>query len=288
MDPGPKSVWAVAAELGEGPIWIDEALWFVDIKKKQLHCFDPGTGSKRSWTAPEQVGFVVPRARGGLIVGLQSGLWSFDPEAGSFAPIVAVDAHHGNNRLNDAVVDAQGRLWFGTMHDGETDSTGAFYLYAGGQLQETGLSGICITNGPAISPDGRTLYWVDTLSGTISAAEVRDGGRLGQSRLLVTIQSAEGYPDGPTVDAEGCIWIGLYRGWAARRYSPAGELLQTVTFPVSNITKVALGGPAGTTMFATTARQMLTAEQLREQPQAGSLFAMSSNVRGLPCYAVRD
>ena len=284
----PQSVWPVAAELGEGPIWIDDVLWFVDIKKQQLHRFEPVSGSKQSWTAPEQVGFVVPRARGGLIVGLQSGLWSFEPATGSFAPIVAVDAHHNNNRLNDAVVDAQGRLWFGTMHDGETDKTGAFYLYADGQLLETGLSGICITNGPAISPVGRTIYWVDTLGGTIFAAEVQEGGRLGHSRLLATIPSAEGYPDGPTVDAQGCIWIGLYAGWAARRYSPEGELLQTIEFPIANITKIAFGGAAGTTMFATTARQMLTAEQLRGQPQAGDLFAMPGTVRGLPCYAVRD
>jgi sugar lactone lactonase YvrE len=288
MGPEPQSVWPLAAELGEGPISIDGALWFVDIKKHQLHRFDPATGEKRSWTAPEQVGFVVPRARGGMVVGLQSGLWSFDPEAGAFEQIVAVDAHHENNRLNDAVVDAQGRMWFGTMHDGEQDKTGSFYVYADGQLQETGLSGICITNGPAISPDGRTLYWVDTLGGTISAAEVQDGGQLGPSRLLAAIASDEGYPDGPTVDAEGCVWIGLYAGWAARRYSPAGELLQTVEFPVANITKIAFGGPEGTTLFATTARQMLSAEQLLEQPQAGDLFAMPSQVGGLPCYAVRD
>lgn len=288
MEGGPQSVWPLAAELGEGPLWAGDALWFVDIKKRQLHRFDPATGTGQSWTAPEQVGFVVPRASGGMIVGLQSGLWSFDPATGAFAMIVAVDAHQPNNRLNDAVVDAQGRLWFGTMHDGETDRTGAFYLYAGGQLRETGLSGICITNGPAISPDGRTLYWVDTLGGTISAAEVQDGGLLGESRVLVTIASADGYPDGPTVDAEGCLWIGLYAGWAARRYSPEGELLQTISFRVANITKVAFGGADGRTLFATTARQMLTAEQLLEQPQAGDLFAMPSIVRGLPCFAVRD
>lgn len=288
MGPQPHSVWALAAELGEGPVWIDGALWFVDIKKHHLHRFDPASGDKRSWTAPEQVGFVVPRARGGMIVGLQSGLWAFDPQAGSFEQIIAVDAHHENNRLNDAVVDAQGRLWLGTMHDGEQDRTGSYYLYAEGELRETGLSGICITNGPAISPDGKTLYWVDTLGGTISAASVEEGGRLGLSRLLATIPSAEGYPDGPTVDADGCVWIGLYAGWAARRYSPTGELLQTVEFPVANITKVAFGGADGTTLFATTARQMLSAEQLLEQSQAGDLFAMSSPVRGLPCFAVRD
>ena len=284
----PRSVWSLGAQLGEGPLWIEGALWFVDIKSRQVHRFDPATDKRQSWTAPEQVGFIVPRASGGMIVGLQSGLWSFDPTTGAFGPIVEVDAHLPNNRLNDAVVDAHGRLWFGTMHDGETDPTGSFYCYAEGKLSATGLEGISITNGPAIAPDGRTLYWVDTLGGTVSAAAIEADGRIGESRLFAQILPAEGYPDGPTVDADGCVWIGLYAGWEARRYSPAGELIERVRFPVANITKVAFDGADGGTLFATTARQLLDEDQLRLQPQAGDLFAAPTSIKGLPCFAVRD
>jgi xylono-1,5-lactonase len=284
----PQSVWPLGAELGEGPVWIDGALWFVDIKKRQVHRFDPATGERGNWTAPEQVGFLVPRASGGMIAGLQSGLFAFNPASGSFELIVRVDADRPNNRLNDAVVDAKGRLWFGTMDDGEKEKTGSFYCYAGGRLRLTGLTGISITNGPAISPDGRTLYWVDTLGGTISAATIDPDGQLVDSRPFVSFQPDEGYPDGPTVDAEGCLWIGLYAGWQARRYSPGGELLQTIRFPVANITKVAFGGPDRRTLFATTARQLLSEEQLAEQPQAGDLFMLPQQVQGQPCPAVRD
>ena len=282
------SVWNLAAELGEGPIWIDGALWFVDIKRHKVYRFNPASDERRSWDAPEQVGFIVPRASGGLIAGLASGLFAFDPESGAFERIVAVDEETPSNRLNDGVVDPAGRLWFGTMDNGERGKTGAFYCYAGGQLRTTGLTDIAITNGPAVSPDGRTLYWVDTLERTISAAPIRDDGSLAPSRPFAAIPEGAGNPDGPSVDSEGCVWIALYGGWEARRYSPSGDLVASVPFPAANITKVAFGGPDLRTAYATSAAQKLSPEALAEQPQAGDLFEFHPGVAGLPSYGVRD
>lgn len=279
----PELVWDVAAELGEGPVWADGALWFVDIKKRNVHCLDYQGLGRRSWEAPEQVGFVLPSARGGFIAGLQSGLHRFDPATGAFTMLAEVEPDQPTNRLNDGVVDPAGRLWFGTMDNGERGKTGAFYRYEPGRLSKTGIDNVAITNGPAISPDGRILYWVDTLRGTISACDIGVDGTLGQSRPFVTISPTEGHPDGPTIDAEGCVWISLYAGWEARRYSPSGELLGRVRFPVANITKIAFGGPDLRTAYATTARQMLSAEALAEQPLAGGLFAFPVDVPGVPC-----
>ncbi len=193
---------------------------------------------------------------------MQSGLYRFIPEKNEFQGIVEVEPDLPGNRLNDGAVDPSGRLWFGTMDNDERAATGAFYCFDRGALKRTNLTGIAITNGPAISPDGRTLYWVDTLGGTISACEIGDDGELGPSRLVVKIPPKEGHPDGPTIDSEGCIWISLYAGGEARRYSPAGELLTTVRFPVANITKIAFGGPGLRTAFATTARHLLKPDAL--------------------------
>jgi sugar lactone lactonase YvrE len=124
----PTDVWPIAAELGEGPVWVerDRALWFVDIKRQQIHRYDPADGAKRSWPAPEQVGFVFPAERGGFVAGLQSGLHHFDEATGAFELIVAVESGLPTNRLNDGVVDPEGRLWFGTMDNGERAKSGAF------------------------------------------------------------------------------------------------------------------------------------------------------------------
>jgi D-xylonolactonase len=285
----PKDVWDIAAELGEGPVWVerDQALWFVDIKKHQVHRYDGASGDKKSWTAPEQVGFVLPAERGGFIAGLQSGLHHFDETSGAFELIVEVEPYLPTNRLNDGVVDPAGRLWFGTMDDGEKAKTGAFYCFAEGKLQRTDIHNIEITNGPAVSPDGKLLYVVDTLKGTIDAVEIGDDGTLGERSQFVKIDPKDGHPDGPTIDSEGCVWISLYAGWEARRYSPDGELIGQVPFPVANITKIAFGGDDLRTAYATTARQLLSPEEIAKQPQIGDLFEFTVDVPGVPCPLVR-
>jgi sugar lactone lactonase YvrE len=279
----PEIAWEIGAELGEGPVWVerDQAVWFVDIKKPAIHRFAPGDGSKRSWDAPELVGFIVPSDDGKFIAGLQTGLFGFDPASGGFEPLVQLDSPVPGNRLNDGAVDCHGRLWFGTMDNAEKEKCGAFYCFSRGKVSLTAITQVPITNGPAVSPDGRILYVVDTLRGTIEAAEIRDDGSLGPARPFVKIAPTEGFPDGPTVDSEGCVWIGLYSGWEARRYSPAGELLDRVRFPVANITKLALGGEGLRTVYATTARQGLSPEQLERQPHAGDLFQFRTDVPGV-------
>lgn len=282
----PQSIWALGAPLLEGPVWADGALWFVDIKSRKLHRYDPASGGKQSWDAPEQVGFCLPTVAGDFIVGLQSGLARFDPASGGFTPLVDPEPHRPGNRLNDATVDAAGRLWFGTMDDGERERRGHIYRLGADGRCHAETAAVAISNGPAVSPDGRTLYHVDTLGGRIHAASIGDDGALHDERLLIRIDPADGHPDGPTVDAEGCIWVGLYNGWAVRRYSPAGELLETIRFPVSAITKVAFGGPGLTTLFATTARKHLDSAALEREPQAGDLFALPVTVPGIPAIPV--
>jgi len=288
-DDAPTPVWALEAELGEGPVWVegDQALWFVDIKKQQVHRYDPASKDKRSWDAPEQVGFVLPAEGGGFVAGLQSGLYRFDEYAGTFDLIVEVEPDIPTNRLNDGVVDPVGRLWFGTMDNGERAKSGAFYCFHEGKLTRTQLDGIAITNGPAISPDGKLLYFVDTLKGTIGVADIRDNGTLDEPRPLIRIDPNQGYPDGPTIDSNGYVWISLYAGWEAQRFAPDGELVDRVRFPVANITKIAFGGERLRTAFATTARQMLTPEAIAEQPLIGALFEFRVNVPGVPCPLVR-
>jgi xylono-1,5-lactonase len=220
-------------------------------------------------------------------VGLQPGLYRFDEKSGSFDLLAEVESERPTNRLNDGVVDPAGRLWFGTMDNGEKDKSGAFYCLANGKLVRTSIDGIAITNGPAVSPDGRQLYFVDTLKGTIESAQILGDGMLGERRPFARIDPRDGHPDGPTIDSEGCVWISLYAGWEAWRYSPTGELLERVRFPVANITKIAFGGDDLRTAYATTARQLLSPDAIAEQPQIGDLFEFLVDVPGVPCPLVR-
>jgi sugar lactone lactonase YvrE len=278
------SVCPLGATLGEGPVWVarDSALWLTDIKGSKVHRFDPGSETVRSWPMPDQPGWILPASDGALVVGLKTGLHRFDPTSGELSPLLDPEPGLPGNRLNDATVSADGSIWFGSMDDAEEERTGRLYRWANGRLHDTGLDPVIITNGPAFSPDGRTLYHTDTLERRIWAVPVNDDGSLGPARLFVEIEDGAGYPDGPTVDAEGHVWTGLFGGWGCRRYDQHGRLVATIDFPVANVTKIAFGGSDLHTAYATTARKGLDAGALAEQPLAGDIFAFEPGVVGLP------
>ena len=280
---------ALGAELGEGPVWIAtaQALWSVDIKRLKIFCFHPVSGELATWDAPAQPGWVLPSVEGGMIAGLQTGVHRFDPGKATFDLIHAPEAALPTNRLNDASTDPCGRLWFGSMDDGERAANGRLYCLADGRCADSGLPPVPITNGPAVAPDGRTLYPVDTLGKVIWKVPVNEAGQLGSPELFARIEDGAGHPDGAVCDAEGCLWLGLFGGWAVRRYDPAGRLMLEVPFPVAQVTKLAFGGPDLSIAYATTARKGLDAAALADQPQAGDLFAFEPGVRGLPVTPVQ-
>ena len=283
----PELACSLGAMLGEGPVWCaaSQSLWFVDIKGLAVHRFDAASRALQSWTAPSQPGWVLPMVGGRLLAGLQAGLHAFDPATGRFEALAAPEADRPGNRLNDACVDGAGRVWFGSMHDAEAAASGRVYLLDDGQISACAIPPVTIANGPAVSPDGRTLYFVDTLAGRLDAYEIAADGGLSNRRVFAQISPADGHPDGhpdgPTVDSEGCVWIGLFGGWGVRRYSAQGELLEQRRFPVANVTKIAFGGPDLCTAYATTARLGLSAEQCAQQPLAGDLFSFRVAVPGL-------
>ena len=285
-----RHVCTVGAELGEGPVWVerDAALWFVDIKAHRAHRWNPARGELRSWAAPGQPGFLAPVRGGGFIAGLESGLHRFDPQSSAFVHLASVEPHRPGNRLNDGSVSPEAELWFGSMHDAESEPSGALY-----RLDEDGRcvvldDGYVITNGPAFSPDGRVFYHTDTSRRTVFAFERPQPHTLTRKRVFVQIEAGAGHPDGTTVDQEGCVWIALYGGWGVRRYSPEGELLSTVRLPCANVTKIAFGGPDLRTAYVTTAWKGLTQEQRAAQPLAGDLFSFAAPAPGLRPVEVRD
>ncbi len=281
----PTCIWPLAAKLGEGPLWWDDALWFTDIKLQKIHRLDPATGQKTSWDAPSQIGFVAPVRDGGFIAGMQSGLHRFDPATGGFALLTTVEPHLPGNRLNDCAVDTAGRLWFGSMDDAEERCAGALYCYEKGVLRVADPDYL-ITNGPAFCPSGKTLYHTDTLKKEIYAFDLAADGTITNKRVFARIEEGAGYPDGPVTDAEGFVWCALFMGWGIRRYAPDGRLVQTIRLPVANVTKVAFGGADLRDVYVTTAWKGLDDDARAAQPLAGGVFHVRSDVPGQAQAAV--
>ena len=167
------------------------------------------------------------------------------------------------------------------MNDAETAATGRVYLRQCGKTTPTPIEPAIVTNGPAVSPDGTRLYHVDTFARRIDEHAIADDGTLGRPRRFVAFEPGAGNPDGVTIDAEGCVWVGMFGGWSALRFSPDGALIDRVAFPTANVTKIAFV-EGETIAYATTARLALNADQLSEQPLAGDLFRFNAGVKGVP------
>jgi D-xylonolactonase len=285
-DISPRCIWPLGAELGEGPIWhaAERAVYCVDIKGKRIHRLSIDSGRRDSWAAPGQPGFVVPLHGGHLLCGLNVGLYLFqpaNPATEQFTSILRVEPLIIGNRLNDGYVDTRGRLWFGTMDDSESEPSGTLYRLADGGDLVPQDSGYVITNGPAMSPDGRTLYHTDTLARIVYAFDVADDGSLARKRAMLT-PGGDGYPDGMAVDSEGCLWVAFFGGWRIDRYSPQAELVDSIRFPCANVTKLAFGDDDLCTIYVTTATKGLSQDDRLRQPLAGGLFSFRSPTPGLP------
>jgi sugar lactone lactonase YvrE len=109
-----------------------------------------------------------------------------------------------------------------------------------------------------------------------------EAGNAVNRRILLQFGDGQGFPDGMTVDSEGCLWIAFWDGGCVRRYSGEGEWLETIEMPVSRPTSCAFGGPDFDQLYVTSATTGLSAEALTMQPKAGGLFMLVPGVRGLP------
>lgn len=279
----PECIWPLGAELGEGPVWSksDKAVYFVDIKHKHVHRYATDTRETMTWPAPSEPCFIVPTSDDGFVCGLRKGLYRFDPRTGTFDKLKDVEREQPQNRLNDGFVDPLGYLWFCSMDDVENDPTGALYRVGEHGEIEQRDTGITIPNGPATSPDRRTLYHTDTLGRTIYASDLDERGVLSNKRPFINVQGTA-HPDGMAVDAEGCLWVALFGGGCIERYSSEGKQIDTVAFPCSNITKLVFGGDDLRTAYVTTALKGLSAAKRERETLAGGLFAFRSPVPGLP------
>lgn len=279
----PRCVLDLKAQLGEGPLWVsdEKSLYFVDILSKKLYRYQPETGLLSNWEAPSRIGFVLPVEDGTFFAGLPDGLHRFNPKTGVFSHACAVEPEHPGNRLNDGCVDRQGRIWFGTMDDGETQESGSIYrvVYHKGALEISHWDGgYIVSNGPALSPCGKKLYACSSPHQLVYVFDVDEKGDLGNKRVFARF--SYGYPDGVVVDSAGNLWCGTWGGGQITRFRPDGTELPPIKLPVANVTKIAFGGDDLKTVYITTASKGLSMKDHENQPQAGGLFALRTEIAG--------
>jgi sugar lactone lactonase YvrE len=279
-----RCVWQARALLGEGPLWSprQDAVYFVDIRGSRILRHGLSDGSQAGWELNDAACWLVESADGdGFIAGLRSRrVVRLRLEPGQVTiggEIARIEPDTSGNRLNDGKADARGRLWIGSMDDAEAAPTGSFYRIDGDGSVARVDQGYTVANGPALSPDGRTIYHTDSAARTVYAFDIGADGGLSGKRVHIRFTEADGYPDGMTCDAEGGLWVAHWDGARVSRFRPDGTLDRAIALPVSRVTSCVFAGPDLDRLFITTA-----AHGRGEEPLAGSLFECDPGMRGLP------
>jgi sugar lactone lactonase YvrE len=278
------------AELGEGPVWDSELgrLIWVDITGERVHRFDPLTGDDETTAVGQPVGAASPRIPDGLVLAVRDGFVFLDLERARLELVAEVEAETPGNRMNDGKCDAAGRFWAGTMPFAGNRPSGALYRLDSDLSVSRMLDGVTISNGIAWSPDGRSMYYIDSPTYRVDVFDYDvDAGEIAKRRTLFELPADGGLPDGMTVDAEGLLWIAFWGVGAVRRYTPDGLLAALIELPVSLVTSCAFGGPDLGDLYITSASGPLSPEQAVDQLAAGGLFRARPGVYGLPQHRFR-
>lgn len=272
--------------LGECPLWDEreQVLWWVDILEPSLRSLRPARNEASKHILAEAMGSFAFRENGGLVAAMKSGFYFHDAPSGERRLICQPEAGLPANRLNDGRCDRQGRFWAGSMVDvPPRGPRGALYRVSPGGECTRMRGDVIIPNSLAWSPDGRTMYFADSVRKLIWCFDYEpSSGTMANERVFFDCKPNPGAPDGSCVDADGCLWNAEYGGGRLVRYTPSGKIDRVVELPVANPTCCCFGGAQLDTLYVTTAAQHLDARQLQEQPLAGSVFAAHTGCTGLP------
>jgi sugar lactone lactonase YvrE len=276
-----------ANELGETPIWDEAAglLHWVDVFAGAVYSLDPsGDGVPRRFEHGAELGALAPRARGGLVLATGRALVATDLDGGGAETLVAVEPDRPHNRFNDCRVDPAGRFFCGTKTNGDSGgSSGALHRIDAHLSASVAIADTELANGIGWSPDGTTLYFIDSPLQRLDTYEFDpETGEVGARRTVAVIDPDDGLPDGLAVDAEGGVWVALVKGGMVRRYEPDGRIDAEVRLPVANPTCPGFGGPDLATLYVTTARLRSDPRYADDNPLAGALFALDVGVPGVP------
>ena len=276
-------VLTMGSHLGESPIWDAPAgvLWWIDIYKPTLNRFDPMSGRNQEIKLDQNIHAIAVRRSGGIVGSFQHGIGFVDP-ATATVTTVADPIGEAPAKFNDGKCDRGGRFWTGSMSNDWVTPIGCLYRFDGDRTLRIMDTGFKLSNGMGWSPDDRTMYFTDFGQSTIFAYDYDAGsGAIDNRRPFVTIPQGEGQPDGMTVDADGCLWVALWDGWAVARFDPAGKRVATIRLPVMRPTSCMFGGPDFATMYVTSATMLLAEAERADQPLAGAVFAIETGVHGV-------
>ncbi|MEM7623205.1 MAG: SMP-30/gluconolactonase/LRE family protein [Planctomycetota bacterium] len=266
--------------LGEGPVWWDDALWFVDIEGRSIHRFDPFSNEHRVHYTGARTGFAVPSRTHGWLIGQDASITAWTPSGEASTVLAEVEPPSFGTRMNDAKCDPHGRLYAGTMHLSAEPDAGALYRMDADHTPRRIVSDLTISNGMAWDEAAGAMYFIDTATRRIDRFQwdPRTGDINGRAPVA---ELQDGSPDGMCIDEDGLLWVAMWGGSRVARVDPVlGEEIGAVHLPCPNVTSCCFGGPSMRQLWITTARLGMNKDALDACPEAGGVFVTETGTRG--------
>jgi sugar lactone lactonase YvrE len=286
MNPTIRTIGQQVSTWGEGPIWWNQQLLYVDINGKQLKRIDPKTEEERVWEIGERIGTVVPTEDPDVVIyGGDTGFVRFNLETLEKTPLADPEPElRGKNRLNDGKCDPHGRFWAGSISLVKETGTANLYCMDTDGTVSLKIPKVTNSNGICWSLDTKTMYYIDTPTQQVRAYDFNAAsGEISNERVAVDT-AAHGYassPDGMTIDTEGMLWIAFCHGACVTRFNPKTDKeLRSVELPCLETTACAFGGEHMDRLFVTTGIKAGL-----EEADAGKLFVIDGlGVQGVPSF----
>ena len=282
-------VWDSRCGVAESPVWdaANRRLLFCDINGKKIHALAVDSGARETWILPEVVGSFGLCQSGRLVVALRHRVVLFDPRTQAISDLTPAVVEPVSNRLNDGKVGPDGAFWVGSMDENSPrQPLGALYRVTADRRIEKRSAGYAVSNGLAWSPDGRTMYHSDSTSAIIEAWDFDPStGGMSNHRVIAKLTNEDGRPDGAAMDMDGNYWSAGPSAGCINCFSPTGQLLTKLSFPVPGPTMPCF---AGDLMFVTSLREGKSPEILAQYPTLGGLFRAPAPAKGAPVALFAD
>ena len=269
------------AQWGEGPIWWNDCLFYVDIEKHKVIRFDPVTNEETFWDVGQRVGTVVPRRNGGLLCAGDQGFFFLDPISGTVTPIADPEPDKPNNRFNDGKCSPDGAFFAGTISLVKQTGDATLYRLAPDLSVSEAFGPVTNSNGIVWSSDGKIVYYIDTPRREILAFDYVNGELLAP-RSVVSTAHLDSSPDGMCIDENDHLWVAFCHGACVVRFDPiSGKELQCIELPCLETTACTFGGPNLSDLYVTTGIHKSV-----EEEHAGRLFVIKGlGVKGRAAHA---
>jgi D-xylono/L-arabinono-1,4-lactonase len=264
--------------VGEGIIWNqkEKALYWLDLFEGHIYRSKKiGDYQKFKLNIGKIGGMVFCEDDSLLLFAEHGDVWQWQPNE-QIRPFARLEAA-AETRFNDVIAAPGGEVYCGVSPDSETGKPGSLWM------MDTNKEFTCLEaevgnpNGMGFSPDLKYFYFTSTRERIIYRYDYSQSYKKITNKVaFIKVPPSEGFPDGMTVDSEGCIWSAQWNGSRIVKYSLEGKKNAEYFLPTKKVTSIAFGGAELSQIYITTANYQIESDE----QNAGNVFELNTKFSG--------